>query len=225
MYDRDCMIRFKQFTGGMLATHSYALELPGGHVVIDAPEGADEAFADFPVRLLLLTHGHFDHILDAAKIAQRHGCPVAMHADTVAMVTDPRFFSRFGFDVETDPVEPGFLLDETGPDARGAEILESVGISTRGGEGKELLRIFHVPGHCPGSLCFYFPAHHLLFGGDVLFQGGVGRWDLPGGSQEHLLDGIRQKILPLPGETRVLPGHGPETFIAAEAKTNPYLNE
>ena len=79
------------------------------------------------------------------------------------------------------------------------------------------------PGHCPGSLCFHLAAEKWLFGGDVLFASGVGRWDLPGGSQEELIGAIRGKILKLPDDTKVFPGHGPATTVGRERRANPYL--
>jgi glyoxylase-like metal-dependent hydrolase (beta-lactamase superfamily II) len=123
------------------------------------------------------------------------------------MVTDRAFFHRWGFGFEVEPIAPGFLIEEPGR-------VELGGIS---------FRILEVPGHCPGSLCFYLPEHGILFGGDVLFRGGTGRWDLPGGDKDLLFAGIRSKILPLPAETRVLPGHGPATSVGAEMRSNPWL--
>lgn len=223
MYDHIFMIQFKQFTGGMLETHAYLLEFPKGRVLIDAPEGADRAFAQTPIDLLLLTHGHFDHTFDAARVVKRHGCPVAMHADTVEMLADPYYFRRFGFDMEIQPLSPSFLLDASGATGEVPEIWSRLGWAKDKGSEENPLQIFHIPGHCPGSLCFYFPKTAQLFGGDVLFQSGVGRWDLPGGSKEELIAGIQNKLLPLPPETRVYPGHGPSTTIGEEKIQNPYV--
>ena len=83
----------------------------------------------------------------------------------------------------------------------------------------------HVPGHCPGSLCFLQKSERLLFGGDVLFAGGVGRTDLPGGDTALLFTGIREKVFPLGDDITVLPGHGPATKIGIERRTNPYVGE
>ena len=80
-----------------------------------------------------------------------------------------------------------------------------------------------MPGHCPGSLCFYDAERAELFGGDVLFAGSIGRTDLPGGDHELLLRGIREKVLPLPGEVVVFPGHGPATTVGEEREHNPFL--
>jgi hydroxyacylglutathione hydrolase len=87
------------------------------------------------------------------------------------------------------------------------------------------MQVLEVPGHCPGSLCFFIREQQLLVGGDVLFAGGVGRWDLPGGDVEVLFSGIRQKLFPLGDAVTVLPGHGPPTKIGTERLTNPFVSE
>jgi glyoxylase-like metal-dependent hydrolase (beta-lactamase superfamily II) len=201
------MIRFEEFTGGILDTNAFLLHGPSGNVLIDAPQGADRHFADARIDALLLTHGHFDHVADAAAIQLRHECPVYYHADTEPMVTDPAFFRDWGFALEVEPVSDGRLLVET-------PACEVAGLR---------FAVLEVPGHCPGSLCFYFAEEGALFGGDVLFRGGIGRWDLPGGDHELLVTGIAQKILPLPDATRVYPGHGPATTVGRERAANPFL--
>ena len=152
------------------------------------------------MRLLLLTHGHVDHVWDAARIQREHGCPVGCHPETVPMVSEPEFFRRFGFALEVETLMPEMMITETpARDLGGVEF-----------------QVLEVPGHCPGSLCFFSNAERVLFGGDVLFAGGVGRWDLPGGDKELLFTGIRTKAFPLGDDVKVLPGHGPATTIGAE---------
>jgi len=201
------MLKFKTFTGGTYETNCFLVEAPAGNILFDAPEGADARFAGEKVDLLVLTHGHWDHTADAAAVRRRHGCRVLCHADTVPMLTEEDFFERHGFPLRIESVEPDGLLAE--------------------GQGQELLGltmdVLDVPGHCPGSLCFYLPDQSALIGGDVLFRGGIGRWDLPGGNGELLLQGIREKILPLPGGTTVMSGHGPTTTVAEEKSANPFL--
>lgn len=195
------------FTGGALETNAYLLACPGGNLLIDAPEGAARTFRNTPVSMLLLTHGHFDHVWDAAEIARIHRCQVAMHPTTEEMLADRGLLKRLGIDLEIEPVAAGLKLHET----KGIELLgRSFGV-------------LEVPGHCPGSICLHDGAAGSLYGGDVLFSGGVGRWDLPGGDRDLLLSGIRNKILPLPEETVVYPGHGPATSVGREKITNPYL--
>lgn len=201
--------RFNLFTGGPLDTNSFLLAGAGGRILFDAPQGADEHFAKTPIDWLVLTHGHFDHTADVARIQQRHGCKIAYHPDTEPMATDRTFFRRHGFGLEVEPFHADLLLRE------GADC-------TVAGESMQILE---VPGHCPGSLCFYFPDDRILIGGDVLFRGGVGRWDLPGGDKDLLFSGIREKVFRLPDDTIVLPGHGPETTVGIERTSNPYVGD
>lgn len=197
------------FTGGLFETNAYYLLESG--ILVDAPEDTADWLErrGYRVQTLLLTHGHVDHVWDAARIQREHGCEVVYHPETEPMVRDPEFYSRLGFPWSVDPIQPGRRL----------EACESTEI------GGETFRVLEVPGHCPGSLCFLHKASGLLFGGDVLFAGGVGRWDLPGGNRDLLLAGIHGKLLPLGDDVRVLPGHGPGTTIGTERASNPYLQD
>jgi glyoxylase-like metal-dependent hydrolase (beta-lactamase superfamily II) len=194
------------FTGGNLETNSYLIPCPEGNLLVDAPEGAAAAFAQKSVSLLFLTHGHFDHVWDAAELVAQQGCPVLMHPVTQEIVNDRNLLRKIGLDLEVTPVAATSFLSE-GP------------ITLLG----KNFHLFEVPGHCPGSVCLYDSQEGLVYGGDVLFAGGVGRWDLPGGDRDLLIEGIRSKLLPLPAETIVLPGHGPTTTIGREKLSNPYL--
>ena len=195
------------FTGGIFETNSYYLG--SSAVLIDAPEGVAEWLTSrgYKVRALLLTHGHVDHVWDAARVQREHGCELYYHADTAPMVLEPDFYRRIGLPWSVDPVSKGVLLAENSD-------WEVCG---------QRFSILEVPGHCPGSLCFYDRAAGIVFGGDVLFAQGVGRWDLPGGDKDLLLDGIRKKLLVLEDSVRVLAGHGPSTTIGIERLHNPYL--
>jgi glyoxylase-like metal-dependent hydrolase (beta-lactamase superfamily II) len=125
------------------------------------------------------------------------------------MISDPNFFRDFGFELEIEPVQPDFLIEETpARDFLGTE-----------------MQVLEVPGHCPGSLCFFSRKDELLIGGDVLFAGGVGRSDLPGGDGDLLFEGIKKKLFPLGDNVTVLPGHGPPTKIGTERRTNPFVAE
>jgi glyoxylase-like metal-dependent hydrolase (beta-lactamase superfamily II) len=206
-FDRLKPMKFKTFTGGPYQTNCFAAETPGRLILFDAPEGADEAFAGDKVGMLVLTHGHWDHVADAAAICERHGCPLLCHEETVPMVSEEDFFVRQGFPFRTRAAQvAGTLREGARQDFLGWP-----------------LDVLEVPGHCPGSLCFYSPEEGVLVGGDVLFRSGVGRWDLPGGDGELLQRGIREKIFVLPDATTVLPGHGPSTTVGDEKKTNPFV--
>ena len=199
----------KTFTGGVYETNSFLIPCPGGNLLIDAPEGASDHYRDEPVSMLFLTHGHFDHVWDAAEIVRERGCPVAMHPETALLLSDRGLLRRLGIDLEIEPV---------GADL---EIRENPSMDLVGAN----FSVYEVSGHCPGSLCLQDTTSGILYGGDVLFAGGVGRWDLPGGDRDLLLSGIRSKLLPLPDGTVVCPGHGPLTTIGKERISNPYLQD
>jgi hydroxyacylglutathione hydrolase len=203
------MLHFQTFIGGIFDTNAYLIQTPGGNMLIDAPSGSSDWIRDLGVRLdmLVLTHGHPDHFDDAAKIKRACKCQVAFHKDGTPLITDPDFYKKMGFFMEPEPVLPDFLIEET-PE------LHLCGIS---------FRVLFVPGHCPGSLCFYSAGDEILFDGDVLFSRSIGRTDFPGGDHQLLIRGIREKILTLPDDTAVLPGHGPQTTIGEERRNNPFL--
>jgi len=200
---------YETFCGGIFETNCYLLHAPEGPILFDAPDGACawlEAQGITP-KLLLLTHGHFDHVPDVAKIKRRFGCQIGCHAETVPMISDPEFFRSYGFALEIEPAEPDFLVEE---------------VAERHFLGLPM-EVLDVPGHSPGSLCFLQRDAQLLVGGDVLFAGGVGRWDLPGGDGGLLFAGIKKKLFPLGDAITVLPGHGPPTTIGEERRTNPFV--
>ncbi|WP_395715551.1 MBL fold metallo-hydrolase [Prosthecobacter sp.] len=205
------MSEISTYTGGIAATNAHLLRLPGGTVLVDAPEGATAWLRRQKVRVdvLFLTHQHFDHVMDAAAVKADHGCHVYAFAPFSRELTLERLF---GMVTGTFVEVPAFEVDEL---LEGRDTLEAAG---------ETWRLHHVPGHSPDSVCFLLACEHLLFGGDVLFLDGIGRTDFPGGSTELLLSGIESKLLPLPDATRVFPGHGDETTIGRERLENPFLN-
>jgi hydroxyacylglutathione hydrolase len=203
-------MKYESFCGGIFETNCYLVDAPEGRILFDAPDGACAwvESRDVDLKLLLLTHGHFDHVPDVAKIKRRFGCQVGCHPQTAPMISDPEFFRSFGFQLEIEPVAPDFLIEET---------------PSRVFLGLEM-QVLEVPGHCPGSLCFFSRKDELLIGGDVLFAGSIGRGDLPGGDLDLLIEGIRKKIFPLGDNVTVLPGHGPSTTIGEERLTNPFVS-
>lgn len=201
---------YEAFCGGIFETNCYLIEAPKGWILFDAPDGAADwvASRNIDLKLLLLTHGHIDHVQNVAEIKRRSGCQIGCHPLTAPMISNREFFRSFGFELEIEPVEPDFFVEAT---------------LARDFLGREF-QVLEVPGHCPGSLCFYLRKENLLIGGDVLFAGGVGRWDLPGGDADLLFSGIREKLFPLGDNVTVLPGHGPPTKIGTERLTNPFVN-
>ena len=198
------------FTGGIAQTNGYLFTLPGGTLLVDAPEGIADWLRQrrLKVDTLLLTHQQFDHVQDAAAVQEQQGCQV--HAWS-PLSKDLTLELLYGAVTGSSFSVPGFMVDEVL--AGQAEITVC---GTR-------LELFHVPGHSPDSLCFYLPEQKILFGGDVLFLDGVGRTDFPGGSFEQLESGIENKLWPLPDDTKVFPGHGPATTIGRERLHNPFV--
>ncbi len=204
------MLNISCFTGGVAMTNGYHLETAAGGVAVDAPEG----FADWlrrsgkTVSVLLLTHQHFDHVMDAALIQREFGTRVCAFAPYSRSLTLADLMEMAtGVPLKVEP----FAVDE---------VLEGKAEVQGGGLR---WKIDHIPGHSSDSITFYNADENLLFGGDVLFRGSVGRTDFPGGDGERLICGIHDRLLILPEDTRVLPGHGGETTIGIERDANPYL--
>lgn len=204
------MLTFTSFTGGIAQTNGWLVSDGPRSLVVDAPAGMARWLEsqNATPSALLLTHQHFDHVQDAAAIIHRHACPLIAFAPHSKDLTLERLYGVIsGSDFAVPPYEVTQLV--TGGDRLSLLDLE--------------WQVLHVPGHSPDSICFFVPAAHCLFGGDVLFRDGVGRTDFPGGSWETLLKGLQEKILALPDDTAVHPGHGPSTSVGRERLSNPFL--
>ncbi|QNE38091.1 MBL fold metallo-hydrolase [Hymenobacter sp. NBH84] len=159
------------------------------------------------VVLLLNTHAHIDHVLGNQFVIDTYKVPYLLHeADLPVLRAVPTYAANYGFPAYS-PAEPTGTLT---PD-------KAVRI------GETELEVRFAPGHAPGHVVFYHAPTHTVIGGDVLFQGSIGRTDLPGGNHATLLQSIRTQLLTLPNETVVYPGHGPATTIGAEHQSNPFL--
>ncbi len=204
----------ESYTGGYFQTNGYWLSTDHGELLIDAPQGVADwltAQGANPTALLL-THLHYDHVVDAAAVQQRFDCEIYAHSRPDADLTlETVLKETIGWPFDLPPFTIGQLLAGTG------------NVEPLGAAGPNF-EIHHVPGHSPDSLCYLLPGDELLFGGDVLFAGGIGRTDFPHGDGPLLLQGIEEKLLKLDDATRVLPGHGPQTTIGTERVSNPYLN-
>lgn len=156
------------------------------------------------------THAHFDHVLGAGALARATGADVLLHAD-----------DRWLWDnVEMQAGLFGLRAAAQAPPTRPVADGEALGF------GRREARVLHTPGHTPGSLCFYLEhagERPILFAGDTLFAGSIGRTDLWGGSPEQIVKSIRGPLFALPDETLVVPGHGPETTVGAEREDNPFV--
>jgi glyoxylase-like metal-dependent hydrolase (beta-lactamase superfamily II) len=164
------------------------------------------------------THAHFDHVMATAEVAAATGADVLVHRDDrwlwdhAIMQTEAFGISRPGGLPWVPPPPPTHEL------AGG----EAIGFGRREG------RALHTPGHTPGSACLYVEAPNeapILFAGDTLFRGSIGRTDLWGGSATDIVRSIRERLLTLPDDTLVVPGHGPDTRIAAERQDNPFVGK
>jgi glyoxylase-like metal-dependent hydrolase (beta-lactamase superfamily II) len=156
---------------------------------------------------LLHTHAHFDHVLGAPELKARYGADILLHAGDLSLYENvPMQGSFFGFSLSAPPPVDRAVADG-----------ERLAVGEQSGE------VIHTPGHTPGSLCFHLGGQKLLLTGDTLFAGGIGRTDLWGGSHAALMRSIHERLLPLDPETRVIPGHGPETTLGEEARSNPFL--
>ncbi len=198
-------------------TNCYVLaEGPGSPaLVVDAPPepekiGAALAEHDLSVSALLLTHGHVDHSGGAGRIESDTGATVFVHPDDDFLTMHPerQLSAIFG----TTP--PGSYELPTS--------FEPLGHGRRLVVGSLALETLHTPGHTPGHCCFYLESEGVLFSGDQLFAGSIGRTDLPGGSMPDLARSMATMVMTLDDAVRVMPGHGPETTIGRERATNPF---
>ena len=206
-------MEMKVYTGGELMCNGYLVIGKGGEcVAIDAPGGfAAWVLRNLPAgaRLshLLLTHQHFDHIQDAAELQRATGCTIHACMPYDAELTLARQAASWGI-----PAPAPFKTD----DVLGAHD------STADWAGLRWAAL-HIPGHAADGMVYSLPEERQLFVGDVLFEGSIGRTDMPGGSMAQLVRGIRSKIMTLPPETHVLPGHGPATSVGEEELNNPFI--
>ncbi len=158
------------------------------------------------ITLILNTHAHFDHIGGNAAAVRRTGALLVVPAGDLSLLRIKGGADLWGIPLEASP-EPDRAVT-------GGEVLEV---------GALRFEVLHTPGHTAGHVCYYERAHDVLFDGDVLFSGGIGRADLPGGDFDALMRSIRETILKLPDAVRVFPGHGEATTIGAERESNPWL--
>ena len=210
------------FPAGAFAANCYLVApAPGEECVIidpgqDAERGIEELLARYRLKpvAVLLTHGHIDHVWSAGPVCGAKGIPAWIHPADRGLLADPASGlalnmgqELFGGITFTEPDDVRELTD--------GAALELAGVQ---------LTVGHVPGHTPGSVTFRGGADDLdaLFSGDLLFAGSIGRTDLPGGDHAAMLKSLA-RTLTLPDETVVLPGHGPQTSVGAERRTNPFL--
>lgn len=206
-------MKVKTFELGPLQTNTYVLwdEETREAIVIDPADEPDtllEFIKDntLKVKCIFLTHAHFDHVGAVPELKETTKAPILLHKDELYIYEAARDMAAFwGFNIDPLP-EP----DSTVQDGETIEL------------GGTTFQIIHTPGHSPGSVCLY--GHGLVFTGDTLFAGSVGRTDFEGGDYNKLRESFR-RIMQLPDETQVFPGHGPSTNILMERNHNPFSQE
>lgn len=161
---------------------------------------------DARIESILLTHAHLDHVGGVAEARRATGAPVYLHPEDEGLyLTAPQQARSFGLEIETPPAPDARLFD--------GQVIEV---------GACRLEVRHTPGHSPGHVCFLGEGFALV--GDCVFAGSIGRSDLPGGDSRTLMDSIRTRLLSLPDDTVLHPGHGPSTTVGRERKSNPFLS-
>lgn len=212
-------MRIERIPAWVAETNAYVVVSDTGEaLVVDAPPdpdlvGGHIAQLDVPVVGILLTHGHVDHTGGAGKLSVDTGAITYVHPDDDFLTLHPieQLRAMFGM------TPPGSyeVPDRMGRLEHG-QVLQLGGIE---------IEVRHTPGHTPGHCCFFWPQEGILFSGDQLFAGSVGRTDLPGGSREQLMASMRERVMDLADDVTVLPGHGPQTTIGQERGSNPFRVE
>lgn len=206
------MLKTFKLPVGALGSNCYLAWDEKNHqaVVIDPgsePERIIQAVSErsLDVKYILNTHGHGDHIGGNRKLKEAYGVPLLIHEADAPMLEDPQLNMSFFFGQPViSPPADGFLVPE-----------ETVRF------GRLELTVIHTPGHTPGGISLY--GERAVFSGDALFKDSVGRCDLPSSDEGLLLESIRNNLFTLPDDTRVLPGHGPDTTIGQERTCNPFF--
>jgi len=209
------MLEIVNFTLGPVMTNAYLVADPtsGEAVVIDPADDGELIVAEaqrrkWRIGSIWLTHAHFDHMAGAGGVADRVNPPppVAMHPDDYSLWRMQGGAPLFGMQIDPGP-EPTIDLYH-------GQILRL---------GENRIEVRHAPGHTRGHVVFICLAEQVAFCGDVIFQGSIGRTDLPGGDYQTLMDSIQKQILSLPDDTRLFSGHGPDTTVGRERMWNPFL--
>lgn len=172
----------------------------GGRIVREIEQ------SDLDVAYVLITHAHFDHIGGIAKVVEATGAKLAIHPNERPLLEARGGASMWGLNVEASP-PPDIELSE-------GQVIDVGTLS---------FEVLFTPGHSPGGVTFYEADEGVAFDGDVLFSNGIGRTDLPGGEQKTLMRSIKEVLFALPDDTVIYPGHGPETTVGREKRSNPWV--
>jgi glyoxylase-like metal-dependent hydrolase (beta-lactamase superfamily II) len=206
----------KNLVVGPIAANCYVIgdEDSKSGAIIDPGDEADRILnlvneSELQIEYLIGTHGHFDHIAAVGPLKKALGCDFLLHRNDLPFVANSTATARqWGFDIEQVP-DPDRYIDK-------GDVLKV---------GKLDLQILHTPGHSPGGICVYLPKENLVFTGDTLFQGSIGRTDFPLGSMETLVRSIQTVLYTLADSTRAYTGHGEPTSIGEEKRNNMFVRE
>lgn len=210
------MLHLQKFTFNLFRENTYAVSTEDGHCLLVDPgfiddDERDELFgyldtAGLKPETILVTHSHFDHVMGVAQTVAKYGAKVYMHPAEKENMAN----FKTGIHWMVVPPIPEFAFTAV----REGDSVDFAGIT---------VRVLETPGHSPGGVCWWFEQENLLFSGDTLFAGCIGRTDLPGSSYESLTASLRNTLMQLDGTIEVWPGHGYGTNIAAERQTNPFI--
>lgn len=209
-------MKWSQIPLGVLQTNCYIVESSDQSCIIFDPGSEGKKLINWLTKrnlkpiAIFLTHAHFDHIGAVDEIRDQYQIPVYVHEEEEDWLTNPKLNGSQFFQVKNAVC------------VKKAEHLLKKEETIKIGDFE--FYVYETPGHSPGSVSYYFQKDHFVVSGDALFQSSIGRTDLPRGNQSQLLKSIHEKLLFLPEETEVLPGHGPITTIGEEMDSNPFLN-
>lgn len=205
---------FETFPVGPLQCNCTILgdEAAGEAIVIDPGDEVERIHKKLlahglKLKQILITHAHIDHVGGALRLKRLTGAPILLNEADLPLLAM----------MAQQAAWLGAATPETAPPDMALTDGQRVGLDAYPAQ------VIHTPGHTQGSVCLNFVPLKLVLAGDTLFAGSIGRTDLPGGNAEQILDSIRTRLLPMPDETHVIPGHGPATTIGAERRTNPFL--